>query len=349
LEQLVIVGSFGCFRVPDRVPAERLATDDGRAGGAMADDGAPEIGLVLPTWPLRGGEHATWAEMRGLALDAEALGVDTLWVPDHLQRTVPGRPTFGFWECWTILAAAAAATTRIGIGPFVASTGFRNPALLAKMAATLDEVSGGRLVLGLGPGDPARDDSWRAFGFEADRPVTRFAEAVEIVTGMLRRPPLTFHGEFFRVEGADVTPGRPLPGRPPVWLAAKGDRTLSIAVRWGDAVNVNVALSGASEAGAIAARVATASMREARDPATLTVTGWARLSLRADGTAATRPGWIGGSPGEVAATLRAIRGTGMRHVTLYLGDADDPSPLPALTAPVLERFRPIVEALRLSG
>ncbi|OGO59735.1 MAG: hypothetical protein A2V85_07175 [Chloroflexi bacterium RBG_16_72_14] len=312
----------------------------------MADLERLRIGLVLPTWPLRGGGHATWAEMRGLALDAEAAEVDTLWVPDHLQRTVPGRPTFGFWECWTILAAAAEATTRIGIGPFVACTGFRNPALLAKMAATLDEVSGGRLVLGLGPGDPARDDSWRAFGFAADRPVARFAEAVEVVTGMLRRPPLTFHGEFLRVEGADVTPGRPLPGRPPVWLAAKGDRTLSIAIRWGDAVNVNAALTGVAEAEAIAARVAAACARAARDPATLTVTGWARLSLRADGTAVMRPGWIGGSPGEVAATLHAIHGAGIRHVTLYLGDADDPSPLPALTAPVLERFAPFLEALR---
>ena len=315
----------------------------------MADDGAPGIGLTLPTWPLRGGAHATWPEMRRLARDAEALGVDTLWVPDHLQRTVPGRPTFGFWECWTILAAAAEATTRIGIGPFVACTGFRNPALLAKMAVTLDEVSGGRLVLGLGPGDPARDDSWRAFGFEADRPVARYAEAVEVVTSMLREPPVTFRGEFFRVEGADILPSRPRVGRPPVWLAAKGDRTLAIAVRHGDAVNVNVPLTGSTEVEAIVARVAGACAREGRDPATLELTGWARLSLRADGIAAARDGWIAGAPAEVAATLRAIRGAGMHHVTLYVGDADDPSPLPALTAPVLERFHPIVEALRLPG
>jgi alkanesulfonate monooxygenase SsuD/methylene tetrahydromethanopterin reductase-like flavin-dependent oxidoreductase (luciferase family) len=287
--------------------------------------------------------------MRGLARDAEALGVDTLWVPDHLQRTVPGRPTFGFWECWTVLAAAAEATTRIGIGPFVACTGFRNPALLAKMAATLDEVSGGRLVLGLGPGDPARDESWRTFGFEADRPVARYAEAVEVVTSMLREPPVTFRGEFFRVDGADIRPGRGSLGRPPVWLAAKGDRTLSIAARWADAVNVNVPLAGAADAGGIAARVTAASARAGRDPATLLLTGWARLSLRADGIAAARDGWISGAPAEVAATLRAIRGAGMHHVTLYVGDADDPSPLPALTAAVLERFHPIVEALRLPG
>ncbi len=123
----------------------------------MTDRRRLAIGLSLPTWPLRGGGYASWADMRTVAQDAEALGVDTLWVPDHLLRELKDRPRFGFWECWTILTAAAEATTRIEIGPFIACTGFRNPGLLAKMAMTLDEVSGGRVVLGLGSGVPARD------------------------------------------------------------------------------------------------------------------------------------------------------------------------------------------------
>jgi alkanesulfonate monooxygenase SsuD/methylene tetrahydromethanopterin reductase-like flavin-dependent oxidoreductase (luciferase family) len=311
----------------------------------MADDGVPGIGLTLPTWPLRGGGHATWAELRGLALGAEALGVDTLWVPDHLQRTVPGRPTFGFWECWTILAAAAAVTNRIGIGPFVASTGFRNPALLAKMAATLDEVSGGRLVLGLGSGNPATDESWQAFGFETAAPVSRFSESVEVVARLLREPPVTFSGEYVRVDGADILPRGPR-DRVPVWVGGKGDRILGIAARWADAVNGNVALTGADDARAMVARAAAACERIGRDPATLAVTGWARLALAADGSAVARDGRLAGSPAEVAATLRAVRAAGVSHVTLYLGDADDPSPLPALTAPVLERFAPILRALQ---
>jgi len=305
----------------------------------------PQIGICLPTWPLRGGGHASWPEIRQLARDAEGLGVDTLWVADHLQRMVRDRPPFGFRECWTILTAAAAVTDRIAIGPFVACTGFRNPALLAKMAATLDEVSGGRLVLGLGSGSPATDDSWAAFGYEPAQHVSQHAEAVEIVARLLREPPLTFEGRFHRTRAADILPPGPR-ARIPIWVAARGERTMGIAVSWADAVNVNVPLTGVGGAVSVTDDVRRACDVGGRDPATLEVTGWARLALLPDGTAVDRPGWLAGSPAEVGETLRAIRGTGIRHVTLYLGDADDPSPLPALTAPVLERLAPILAALR---
>lgn len=311
----------------------------------MTDGDRLRIGLVLPTWPLRGGSHATWPEIRQLARDAEALGIDTIWVPDHLQRRVRDRPAFGFRECWTILAAAAEATSTIEVGPFVACTGFRNPGLLARMASTLDEVSGGRLVLGLGPGNPTTDETWRAFGFDVTRPVSRFEESVEVVARLLREPPVSFRGDLVTVDGADVLPRGPRASIPLV-LAASGRRTLAIAARWADAVNVNAPLAGAVDAAAIVDRVADACLPVARDPATLEVTGWARLSLREDGTAAERPGWIAGAPGGVALVLRAIRAAGVRHLTVYVGDADDPSPTPALTGPVLERFAPFLEALR---
>ena len=112
---------------------------------------APGIGLSLPTWLRADGTFASWPEIRALARDAEALGVERLWVADHLMRVLGSGRRVGFRECWTIVTATAEATTRIGIGPLVACTGFRNPGLLARMAETLDEVSGGRLVLGLAP------------------------------------------------------------------------------------------------------------------------------------------------------------------------------------------------------
>ena len=304
------------------------------------------IGLNLPTWPLRDGGYATWPEMRLLAREMEALGVDTLWVPDHFQRSLPGRPLIGFWECWTVLTAAAAATTRIEIGPFVACTGFRNPALLAKMAATLDEVSGGRLVLGLGSGVPARDDSWRAFGFPSDRHVSRYTEAVEITARMLRERTVTFEGTYFRTDGAEIVPRGRRTNGPPIWVAALGERTTEVAARWGDAANVNTALRATADVMAIRATMARACAAVGRDPDSLAITGWSRLSLTPDGTAVPRDGYLAGSPAEVAAQVRAFHEAGLAHLTFYVGAEGDPSPLPALTAETLGRFAPVLEAIR---
>ena len=305
----------------------------------------PRIGLNLPTWPLRGGGYASWAEMRQLARDVEALGVDTLWVPDHLLRSLKDRPRYGFWECWTILTAAAEATTRIEIGPFIACTGFRNPALLAKMAMTLDEVSGGRLVLGLGSGVPARDESWRAFGYDGERHVAKYAEAVEIVTRMLRERSVTFAGEHYRAHEAEIIPRGPRPDGPPVWVAGLGDRTSRVAARWGDAINVNRPLATTADVDGIRAAAAAACEAVGRDPATLEVTGWGRLAIDDDGLAVTRDGYLGGRPEEVAATLGAFAAAGLAHITLYPGAVDDPSPLPALTTASLARFAPFLDAL----
>lgn len=312
----------------------------------MTDTRHLQVGLNLPTWPRRDGSHASWPEIRRLALDAEALGVDTLWVPDHLLRTLPARPVIGFWECWTILVAAAEATSRIGVGPLVACTGFRNPALLAKMAATLDEVSGGRLVLGLGSGVPARDASWRTFGFDQDRPVARYAEAVELVVRVLREEQVTFDGRFFRADGARIAPRGPRPDGPPVWVAALGQRTARVAARWGDAINVNRALAGTADMEAILGIRTTACEAVGRDPSTLALTGWARLAIDSNGLAVEREGNLSGTPDEVAGMLVGFRAAGLRHVTLYPSTAEDAGPYPALTAAALERFGPFVEALR---
>src|SRR5262249_28791103 len=101
------------------------------------------------------GEHfqpPRYAAVREMALAIEAAGLDSVWVYDHLLYRWPGRPSDGIWECWTMLSALAEATSRVTLGTLVACTQFRNPALTAKMAATLDEVSDGRFTLGLGAG-----------------------------------------------------------------------------------------------------------------------------------------------------------------------------------------------------
>ncbi len=305
----------------------------------------PGIGLNLPTWPRADHTVASWPEMRSLARDAEALGVDMLWVPDHLVRVLPsGRPV-AFRECWTILAAAAEATTRIGIGPFVACAGFRNPGLLARMAETLDEVSSGRLVLGLGSGVPDGDTSWRMFGFEAARPVGRYAESAEVVARLLHGETLTFSGDHVRTDGATLEPRGPRPAGLPLWLAAKGDRTMDVAARWGDAVNVNTALTSPNDVAMAAGAADAACARVGRDPATLELTGWTRIALDPGGHGVERRGWLSGSAAELVATLRAMAAAGLAHASIYIGTEDDTSPLPALTPRALERFGPVLEAL----
>lgn len=315
----------------------------------MTNETRLTLGLSLPTWPRRDGTYATWPEIRRLARDAEALGIDALWVPDHLLRVLPGRSPIGFRECWTVLTATAEATARVTVGPLIACTGFRNPGLLAKMADALDEVSGGRLVMALGSGVPATDESWRAFGFEASRHVGRYAESVEVIARLLRGETLTFEGEHARTVGATLVPRGPRPAGPPLWVAAKGERTLRIAARWADAVNVNVPLTGPADVAAIAASVAGACGVVGRDPATLCLTGWSRIAFDAAGHGTARPGWLSGSPDEMAATMRAMHAGGLAHLTVYVGDADDPSPLPALTGPVLERFGAVLRAMGAAG
>jgi alkanesulfonate monooxygenase SsuD/methylene tetrahydromethanopterin reductase-like flavin-dependent oxidoreductase (luciferase family) len=283
--------------------------------------------------------------MRALALRAEALGVDRLWVPDHHVRVTPRGRIVPFRECWTVLTAAAEATSRIGLGPFVACAGFRNAGLLARMAETLDDVSGGRLVLAIGSGSPATDASWRMFGFDDAQPVGRFAETVEGVVRLLRGEVVTLRGEHVRMEEATLEPRGPRPTGMPVWAAAKGERTMAIAARWADAVNVNTPLASAADAASIVAASAGACDAVGRSPATLEVTGWARIALDEQGVGADRPGWLSGPPEVIADTLLAIGRAGVSHVALYVGRDDDASPLPALTASALERLAPVLEQL----
>src|SRR4051812_38137445 len=131
-----------------------------------------------------------------MARAAEAAGFDSIWLGDHLLYRGDGRPERGPWEAWTLLAALAAATDRVRLGPLVACAGFHPPGLIAKMAATIDEVSGGRFVLGLGAG--WNEQEFDAFGIPYDRRVSRFAEAFRIIVGMLDGERVTLDGEFHK-------------------------------------------------------------------------------------------------------------------------------------------------------
>ena len=156
-----------------------------------------------------------------------------MWVCDHFLSGPPGQPPEGIHEGWTILSALAATTKRVEVGSLVMCGSFRNPGLLAKMAATADAVARGRLILGLGAG--WYDPEYEAFGYPTDHRVTRFEEALRIIRPLLRGESVTVRGRFHRVADASLLPP---PERPiPLLVAATGPRMLRLTARYADAWN----------------------------------------------------------------------------------------------------------------
>jgi probable F420-dependent oxidoreductase len=179
------------------------------------------------------GQVPSWPEVLAFAERAEALGLQSLWVCDHFVSSPPGRPVEGIHEGWTILSALAASTSRVELGQLVMCASFRNPGLLAKMAATADAVSGGRLILGLGAG--WYDPECEAFGYPTDHRVSRFEEALRIVSALLRGESVAFAGRYYEVRNAMLLPP---PDRPiPILVGAKGPRMLRLTARYADAWN----------------------------------------------------------------------------------------------------------------
>ena len=191
-----------------------------------------KVGVQLPEVE----RFVPWPEYLDLARRAEAVGFDSVWVGDHLVYDLPDGSTRGPYEAWTTLAAIAAVTDRVEIGPLVASTGFHAPAMLAKQAATVDAISQGRLVLGLGAGWNRRE--FDAFGFPYDRRVSRFEEALAVIAPLLRQGRTTFHGEFYDVDDCVLDPGPAREGGPPIMLGSNSPRMLRIGLPVVDAWNV---------------------------------------------------------------------------------------------------------------
>ena len=167
-----------------------------------------------------------WPEYREMIRVAEENGFDSVWLGDHLLYRGDGRPERGPWEAWTMLAALAAETERVEFGPLVACAGFHPPAVLAKMAATIDEISGGRFVLGLGAG--WNQPEFDAFGIPFDRRAARFEEALAIIAPLITGDRVTHHGTFHHVDDAVLSPA---PARPvPLMIGSVGDRVLRAAL-----------------------------------------------------------------------------------------------------------------------
>jgi probable F420-dependent oxidoreductase len=186
------------------------------------------IGVQLPEVE----RDVRWPEYLAMARAAEDAGFDSIWVGDHLLYR-DGRPERGPWDAWTLLSALAAVTDQVRLGPLVACAAFHPPGVLARMAASLDEVSGGRFVLGIGAG--WNETEFRAFGIPFDHRTSRFEEAFEIVRRLLAGERVTFEGRFHRVEDAVLLP-RPT-RRPALMIGSNGERMLRAALPHVDAWN----------------------------------------------------------------------------------------------------------------
>jgi alkanesulfonate monooxygenase SsuD/methylene tetrahydromethanopterin reductase-like flavin-dependent oxidoreductase (luciferase family) len=309
------------------------------------------LGVCLPGWEDQYGAAPAWSEILDIARRAEAAGLDALWLPDHMLLA----PQWGGRDPWTLLAAVAASTSRIQIGTLVTCTAFRPPALLALMASTLDEISGGRLILGLGAGYPDRDLSWRAFGYATDHPIGRFEEAVEIIARLLRGEQVTYAGAYYQTEDAVLRLRGPRPNGPPIWIGGGGPRLQRITARWANAYNVRAHPGEEEHLRGVFAQADEACQAAGRDPARLERTAFGLVSLaepaslpdRFPDPRRTRP--FSGTPAAIAAQLFALRTAGVRHMACIVDDGETPGPLtqyPVMRPAGFARFLRVAEALR---
>jgi probable F420-dependent oxidoreductase len=282
-----------------------------------------KVGVILPHWEAgMSGKTPGWSDITEMATLAEDIGADSLWLVDHFLNpyTYRGEDKIqGFWDCWTVLPALAATTKRVELGTLVTCTGYRNPALLAKMADTVDEISGGRLILGIGAG--WKEYEYRAFGYPFDHRVSRFEEAITILHGLLHDGEVDFHGTYYTADECELRPRGPRPDRLPIMVGSTAPRMLGLTARFADSWNRWLVYdrSHPDQIPAARAKVDAACTAAGRDPATLERTASIQLDFKgtADPQASGKQA-LCGSPEEMAATMRAFADEGITHLQVML-------------------------------
>ncbi|MDQ3855908.1 MAG: LLM class flavin-dependent oxidoreductase [Chloroflexota bacterium] len=296
-----------------------------------------KIGVVLPmAEDTDNGYVPSYLEIRDRALQAEEAGFDSVWLFDHLIFRFPDEPVGGIWEVWTLLAALADATQRVELGTIVLCVPFRIPAVLAKMADTLDEVSGGRLILGLGAG--WHQPEFDAFGVPFDHRAARFEEALQIIVPLLKKGSVDFHGTYYSASHCELRPRGPRPSGPPILVASHGQRMLRATAKYADCWNT-AWLGRASALPERRARLEAACADVGRDPATLEVTVGVSVSYEeaAEGETVDPQRQLKGTPEEVAAALHEYEAAGVGHVICSL-QPETPASLEKL-ARALQMYR----------
>ncbi len=314
-----------------------------------------KIGTVVPVWTLSmGGDTPRATDVIDYARLAEEIGFDSLWIIDHFcyepyldyQEQLGVDPPEslkgvrrGAWECFTMAASLATATERVEIGTLVANTGYRNPALLARMAETVDDVSDGRFVLGLGAGDMPSEH--RAFGFPYERRVGRFEEALQIIRPMLRGESVTLKGEFYRTEAAELIPKGVRPEGPPILIGVLqgGPRMRRLVVQYADHWNAWLAYSDSRPDGYLETSdlLSAACEKHGRDPMTLERNITIAVCMPGEQFPIGDAVPLTGSTVEIVESLSKYADFGLGHESIF--------PYPN-TPDTLESLAPLMDQLR---
>ena len=284
-----------------------------------------KLGLILPEAERdMGGETPRWKDFARMAAFAEDIGLDSLWFVDHLlyREEATQFEQQGVWECWSILTGLAAITERVELGSLVTPTSFRNPAVFAKTVDAVEEISDGRVILGLGAG--WHGGEYDSFGIPFDRRVSRFEEAFTIIRSLLRDGTIDFEGTYYSARNCDLCPRGPRPNGPHLMIGSNGPRMLGITLPYVDSWNTWLCddRSAPDEIPAMREKVDARCCEVGRDPATL----GRSCSIAIDPTGKREiPGCIParaepltGSAEAVAEAIHAFADEGIDHIQIYM-------------------------------
>jgi alkanesulfonate monooxygenase SsuD/methylene tetrahydromethanopterin reductase-like flavin-dependent oxidoreductase (luciferase family) len=302
-----------------------------------------KVGLFLPNWSgSLDGQPPRWRETVAIARQAEDVGFDSVWVADTVLVRPDQSATMGYWECWSLLAALAAVTSRVELGSLVTGGSFRNPVLLANQANTVDEISGGRLILGIGAGEAGQ---YRELGLSDVDRYQRLEEVLSITRSLFRHRHAHFVGRHYEVRDAELPLRGPRPGGPPIMLGTyptPGPRMRRLAAQYADGWNGWLAFDTSSPEAVQPARLGLdeACREIGRGPETL----WRSVAVGVSlpGRRLTFGPWdisagaLTGSADELAQKLRAFAREGISHVQVYLGHS---------THDDVDRFASVLELL----
>ena len=286
-----------------------------------------KIGVQLPEVE----RFVPWPELIEMARAAEAVGFDSIWLGDHLLYDLPDGSARGPWEVFTSLAALATVTSRVQLGSLVASLGFHEPAMLAKMAATVDGISGGRLTLGVGAGWNRRE--YDAFGFPYDHRVDRFEEAFGVIRRLLAGETVTHSGTYYTVDRCVIDPPAVRPGGPRLMLGSNSPRMLSIGLPHVDEWNIWWSLYGNTPAGLadVIADVRARTEAAGRDPDAVDATACVYVQVPGGvGRTMGDPsmggaGPVTGTAQEIADRLAEFAAVGAAHLQLVVDPITQPA------------------------